>query len=87
MTTYYDTNSHISPTDGREPIYLAPDKPYEGYDICGRKILHRDGRPGKAKAEREAESKDFRRAMANYRKRTGLKLNVQVWSFIEEDLV
>ena len=59
MTTYYDTNSHISPTDGREPIYLAPDKPPEGTDICGRKILHRDGRPGKAKAEREAEAKGF----------------------------
>ena len=64
-----------SKTDDREPIYSNSNPPPAGFDICGRTILRAD-----------EDGARFHQAMRNYRRRTGLKLHVPVWSFIEEDL-
>ena len=74
-----------SPTDGLEPTFSNENPPPFGFDICGRRILHRDGRPGYPRHIVQMEMKLFKRAMKRYRKRTHLKLNVSVWSFADVD--
>ena len=64
-----------SQTDFMEPVYSNDSPPPPGFDICGRKVL-----------KREEDGIEFDMALAAYRKRTGLKLNVNVWSFPQQDL-
>ena len=73
-----------SPTDHLKPIFTKDDCP-EGYDLCGRRILHRDGRPGYPKSVMEFEQRLFKKAMKRYTKRTHLKINVPIWSFPHDD--
>ena len=87
------TEKKTSPTDREQPIYDNQNPPPEGYDVCGRRILHRQGRPGFSEDVNALEARLFQSAMTAYRKRTKLKLNVGVWSFhtsdtreIEDDL-
>ena len=80
----FEPDSNVSPTDQMPSVYHEDNVPF-GYDICGRRVLHRDGRPGFPKKVAEFERKLFFKAMLNYRKRTGLKPSVEVWSFPAED--
>lgn len=74
-----------SPTDHMDPIYTGDQSPPFGFDICGRRVLHRDGRPGYPSHVIKIERDLFRQCMARYRARTGLNLNVTIWSFAEID--
>ena len=80
-----ETQHERSPTDDLSPMFKQGEAP-KGYDICGRRILHRVGRDKKKSPSDLLEIELFKAAMKNYRKRTGLKLFPQVWSFPEEDL-
>ena len=77
--------NETSPTDQMKPIYTDGDCP-AGYDICGRRILHRDGRPGFPLNVRERERDIFYQCRLRYTQRTGLKPFVDVWSFNESDI-
>jgi hypothetical protein len=72
------------PTDDLKPIYTSGQAPF-GYDVCGRHVLHRQGRPGMPEHLGEMEATLFKRAMTMYRHRTGTRLNVGVWSFAPID--
>ena len=81
----FEPDSKVSPTDQMPSVYHEDNVPM-GYDVCGRRVLHRDGRPGFPKKVAELERSIFFKAMLKYRKRTGLKPSVSIWSFTAEDL-
>ena len=74
-----------SPTDHLERRFTAENPPPFGFDICGRRVLWRNGRPGYPAKVMEAERVMFRLCMENYEKRTGKKIGGNVWSFPQQD--